>query len=116
MGTTLAAVAITVDTGSVVVHVGDSRLYRLRHGRLMQLTQDHTVITDLMSAGELNEEDAKTHPHRYVLTRALGVGPEVLIDYAGVSGESGDRLLLCTDGVFKALSTDEVKGRLGIRE
>lgn len=112
MGTTLAAVAITSDVAVVVLHVGDSRLYRFRHGRLDQLTVDHTVIADLIRAGELNEEDAQTHPHRHVLTRALGVGPAVDIDHAGVSCEPGDRLVLCTDGLFKALSPDDLKAVL----
>ncbi len=112
MGTTLTAVAITSDVAVVVLHVGDSRLYRFRHGRLDQLTFDHTVVADLMRAGELSEGDARTHPHRHVLTRALGVGPAVDIDHAGVSCEPGDRLVLCTDGLFKALSPDELKGVL----
>lgn len=109
MGTTLVALAITSDASAIVLHVGDSRLYRFRNGRLEQLTHDHTVIADLIRAGELSEEDAKTHPYRYVLTRAIGVIPDVDIDHAGVSCESGDRLLLCSDGLFKALSLDELK-------
>jgi protein phosphatase len=109
MGTTLVALAITSDASAIVLHVGDSRLYRFRNGRLEQLTHDHTVIADLIRAGELSEEDAKTHPYRYVLTRAIGVIPDVDIDHAGVSCESGDRLMLCSDGLFKALTADELK-------
>lgn len=109
MGTTLVVLAITSDASAIVLHVGDSRLYRLRNGRLEQLTHDHTVIADLIRAGELSEEDAKTHPYRYVLTRAIGVIRDVDIDHAGVSCEPGDRLMLCSDGLFKALSLDELK-------
>jgi protein phosphatase len=66
-------------------------------------------MADLIRAGELSEEDAQTHPYRYVLTRAIGVIPGVDIDHAGVSCEPGDRLMLCSDGLFKALTLDELK-------
>ena len=112
MGTTLAALAMTSDAAGIVLHAGDSRLYRLRHGRLEQLTHDHTVIADLIRAGELSEADARTHPHRFVLTRAIGVFPHVDVDHAGVSCEPGDRLLLCSDGLFKALAPGELKAIL----
>ncbi|MCI2416706.1 protein phosphatase 2C domain-containing protein [Saccharopolyspora sp. K220] len=115
MGTTLVALAMTTDTAAVALHAGDSRLYRLRNGRLDQLTHDHTVIAELLRAGEISEAEAQTHPHRYVLTRAIGVDPDVDVDYAGVSCKSGDRLLLCTDGLFKALSADDVKAVLAAR-
>ncbi|MEV6773258.1 protein phosphatase 2C domain-containing protein [Nocardia sp. NPDC051030] len=112
MGTTLAAVAITSDVGVVVVHVGDSRLYRFQQGRLDQLTLDHTFVGDLIRSGKLSEEDAQTHPHRQILTRALGVGPVADIDFAGVSCEPGDRLVLCTDGLFRALPADDLEAGL----
>lgn len=112
MGTTLTAVANTADIGVVMVHVGDSRLYRVRQGRLSQLTLDHTVVDDLVRAGELNERDAESHPHRQVLLRALGVAPVVDLDYGGVSLQPGDRLLLCTDGLFRTLSVDDIRAAL----
>jgi protein phosphatase len=112
MGTTLTALAITSDTDAVVVHVGDSRLYRLRDGRILQLTRDHTVSAEMVVAGELSEQDANTHPYQYVLTRAIGLGPDLDIDYAGVSLRPGDRFLLCTDGLFKALPPDAIKAAL----
>lgn len=108
MGTTIAALAITDDTGAVAVHVGDSRLYRSRDGRIEQLTRDHTVVADLIRTGRITEQDAQDHPHRNVLTQALGVGPDFDLDYAGVSCKTGDKLLLCTDGLVKALSTEEI--------
>jgi serine/threonine protein phosphatase PrpC len=111
-GTTLTALAVTSDAGTVVLHVGDSRLYRLRDGRLAQLTQDHTVVAELVGAGELEEKDVAAHPHRHVLTRAVGAGPEVDLDYAGVSCAPGDRLLLCTDGASRVLSSDDLKAVL----
>ncbi|HET6731459.1 MAG TPA: protein phosphatase 2C domain-containing protein [Mycobacterium sp.] len=111
-GTTLTALAVTSDVGAVVVHVGDSRLYRLRDGRMAQLTRDHTVSAEMVIAGDLSEEDAGTHRYRGVLTRAIGIGPEVDIDYAGVSLRVNDRFLLCTDGLFKALPSDSIKAAL----
>jgi len=109
MGTTLVALGITSDVGAVVVHVGDSRLYRLRDGQLDLLTQDHTVVAELVQAGQLTELEIEGHPHRHVLTRAVGVAPEVALDVARVSCEPGDRFLLCTDGVVKALSTIQLE-------
>ena len=109
MGTTLAALAITSDAGAVVVHVGDSRLYRLRDGELERLTQDHTVVAELVRSGQLSESEAEDHPHRHVLTRAVGVAPEVDLEVARVSCQPGDRFLLCTDGVVKSLSSPDLK-------
>ena len=109
MGTTLVTVAVTTDTDAVAVHAGDSRLYRLRGGRLDRLTLDHTVTAESVRAGEIDEAQARVHPHRNVLTRAVGAGPDIDLDYAGVTRRSGDRLLLCTDGLFDALSADELK-------
>jgi len=116
MGTTLVALALTSDLGAVLVSVGDSRLYRLRSGRLVQLTKDHTVPADLVEAGELGPDEVETHPHRHVLTRALGVSDAVDVDHAGVSCEEGDRFLLCTDGLFRSLTSDELKSVLGSEE
>jgi PPM family protein phosphatase len=112
MGTTLVALAMTSDAAGIVLHAGDSRLYRLRNGRLEQLTHDHTIIADWVRTGELSEEDARTHPHRFVLTRAISAFPHVDVDHAGVSCEPGDRLLLCSDGLFKTLAPQEIKAVL----
>lgn len=113
IGTTVTALAITEDAGALVLHVGDSRLYRLRTGQLEQLTDDHTVTADLVRTGELLPEDAEGHPHRHVLTRALGVGPSVEIDRASPSLEPGDRLLLCTDGLFQSIDSAALEAALG---
>lgn len=113
MGTTLAAVAMTSDASTVVLQVGDSRLYRARAGRLQQVTQDHTVVADLTRAGELSATEAHVHPHRHVLTRAVGVAPDVEMDYAGLACQAGDRLLLCTDGLFKVLADEDLARVLG---
>ncbi|MDA3648544.1 protein phosphatase 2C domain-containing protein [Saccharopolyspora indica] len=113
MGTTLVAVALTTDAGVVAAHVGDSRLYRLRNGHLELLTRDHTVIAELLRAGAVSEDAADEHPHRNVLTRAIGVGPEVEVDRIELSCRPEDRLLICSDGLFKTLSTEEIEEILG---
>ncbi|MEB3368804.1 protein phosphatase 2C domain-containing protein [Saccharopolyspora mangrovi] len=112
MGTTAVALAMTTDAGAVVLNVGDSRLYRLRDDRLEQLTQDHTVPAELLRAHQVTDEQARNHPHRHVLTRAIGVGPEVEVDHAGASVKPGDRLLLCTDGLYNTQGPEELKALL----
>jgi serine/threonine protein phosphatase PrpC len=108
MGTTVCAVGVT-DTGELaVVNVGDSRAYLWRDGRLRQLTDDHSVTAELVRRGELAEPDAADHPHRNVLTRVLGVAPEVLVDGVVQPAVAGDRLLLCTDGLFHDVPDDEL--------
>lgn len=115
MGTTLAALGITNGGRALAVHVGDSRLYRYRAGRLERLTDDHSIIADLVRAGEISEQDALTHPHRNILTRALGVAPEVEVEASDVSCEPGDRLMLCTDGLVNALSSEQLESVLAPR-
>ena len=98
MGTTLTAVL--VDGSRVhLVHVGDSRAYLLRGGELAQLTEDHTLVHRMVMEVEISQEEAETHPHRSILTRALGVDQSVQVDEGDVEAAAGDRLLLCTDGL-----------------
>jgi protein phosphatase len=115
MGATLAAVGIVADGEPVVVHVGDSRLYRYRDGQLDQLTDDHSITADLIRAGEITAREAQTHPQRNIVTRALGVAPNVEVDTSDVSCEPGDRLMLCTDGLYKALTTAQLEAALASR-
>lgn len=106
MGTTICAVGLLRDARVALVNVGDSRAYLWRNGDLMQLTRDHSVTAELVERGELRSEDAEGHPHYGVLTRALGVGPDVEIDATTVGVLPGDRLLLCSDGLFNEVSAD----------
>lgn len=109
MGTTLTAALI--DENKVhLVHVGDSRAYLLRDGRLRQLTEDHTLVHRMVVEGEITPEEAETHPHRSILTRALGVDERVQVDEDDVQVEGGDRLLLCTDGLTGMVSEDQIQG------
>lgn len=109
MGTTLCAVGTTADGRLAVVNVGDSRAYLMRDGSLTQLTDDHSVTAELVRRGELTEQEAAGHPHRSVLTRALGSGPSIEVDGAVHSALVGDRLLLCTDGLFNEVSVEEIR-------
>jgi serine/threonine protein phosphatase PrpC len=99
MGTTMT-VALFQPEGSVVIgHVGDSRAYVLREGALEQLTEDHSLVAELVRRGELSPEQAEVHPQRSVITRALGTEPEVDIDAFSVEARDGDVFLLCSDGL-----------------
>jgi serine/threonine protein phosphatase PrpC len=99
MGTTITA-ALVEDNGSVTFgHVGDSRAYLLRDDRLEQLTDDHSLVAELVRRGELSAEAAEVHPQRSVITRALGTDPDVDVDAFAVDGEAGDVYLICSDGL-----------------
>jgi serine/threonine protein phosphatase PrpC len=113
MGTTICAVGLVEDGGLAVVNVGDSRAYLVRDGSLVQLTQDHSVTAELVRRGELTEADALRHPHRSVLTRALGVGPDVELDSGTHPAVTGDRLVLCTDGLFNEVPPEDLAAVAG---
>lgn len=98
MGTTLTA-AMFEGKRLHVAHVGDSRAYLLRNGELSQLTTDHTLVQHLIDEGELTPEEAAEHPHRSVITRAIGVGEEVEVDSLTIHLAPDDQLLLCSDGL-----------------
>ncbi len=109
MGTTLSAVGLT-DCGELaVVNVGDSRAYRLRDGSLEQLTTDHSLTAELVRQGRLRADEAVDHPDRAILTRALGVGPGVDVDREVHPVTAGDRLLLCSDGLWSEVTDDELR-------
>jgi serine/threonine protein phosphatase PrpC len=98
MGTTVV-VAVLNRGGGWIGHIGDSRAYRLRDGQLQQLTDDHTLVNELARSGQLSPEEAAQHPRRNVLTRALGTDRDVRADIVAIDWLSGDRLLLCSDGL-----------------
>jgi len=99
MGTTLTAL-MAQESSVQIVHVGDCRAYLLRAGRLTRLTRDHTVVERLVQQGKILPEDADRHPQRSYLERALGIEPEVEIDVQLIDVLPGDRILLCSDGLF----------------
>lgn len=108
MGTTLTAVMVD-GLRLAVSHVGDSRGYLLhRTGRLERITQDHSMVADLVRQGRLTEEESRVHPNRSVITRALGSDAEMVADSYELTAEWGDRLLLCTDGLTSLVTDDEI--------
>jgi protein phosphatase len=98
MGTTLVALLLG-EGRAALAHVGDSRAYLLRGGQMRRLTDDHSVVGELLRRREISEDAARDHPHRHVLTRALGVRPSVEPDLAEISPEPGDIFALCSDGL-----------------
>jgi protein phosphatase len=107
MGTTLVALAL-VEEGDeqrlAIINVGDSRVYLLRDGELEQLTTDHSLVQELIDDGQLSEAEADYHPQRHVLTRALGVDPDVTVDCLQVLPVRGDRYVLCSDGLSREVT------------
>ena len=111
MGTTVTAALLT--GGRVTIgHVGDSRAYRIRNGELEQLTDDHSLVGDLMRSGRLTPEEADAHPQRSVITRALGTDREVDVDTLAIEAEPGDLFLLCSDGLTTMVADDDILGIL----
>lgn len=107
MGTTCELVFVK-DTTVHVVHVGDSRTYAIRGGKIRQLTEDHSVVQEMVRRGEITPEQAENHPNKNFITRALGIKPEVHIDYIEANFVYGDVLLLCTDGLTNCVSTADI--------
>jgi PPM family protein phosphatase len=98
MGTTIT-VALVEGTHVAIGHVGDSRAYLVRDGKLEQLTEDHSLVNELLKSGKLSPQEAETHPQRSVITRAVGTDPEVEVDSFVVEAREGDVFLLCSDGL-----------------
>jgi serine/threonine protein phosphatase PrpC len=98
MGTTMTA-AIVEGTKIAVAHVGDSRAYLLHEGALTRVSEDHSMVADMIRRGQLTEAEARYHPNRSVITRALGTDPNMFADTYEFEAEPGDRLLLCSDGL-----------------
>jgi protein phosphatase len=92
-----------------LAHVGDSRAYLLRDERLRLLTEDHTLVHQMVVSGEITEEEAVTHPHRSILTRVIGVEMTVNVDTGELPVRPGDRLLLCTDGLTGMITEGQMR-------
>jgi protein phosphatase len=107
MGTTVVA-ALFDEKRATLVHVGDSRAYLLREAELRRLTDDHSWVQEQVNAGILSEEEAKSHPLKNVVTRALGGGTHVAVDLIEIPVGAGDRFLLCSDGLTGMVSDDEI--------
>lgn len=112
MGTTGVALLLSRDGLGWVAHVGDSRAYRLRAGRLRLLTEDHSAVGELQRRGLLTPEEAAVHPRRNELLRSIGVRKSVTVDLAPFQVEPGDRFLLCSDGLWGMVPDREIEAVL----
>jgi serine/threonine protein phosphatase PrpC len=109
MGTTLTAAIVDAGGEEVAIgHVGDSRAYRLRAGKLEQLTRDHSLVEEMRRKGQLTEAQAEDHPQRSIITRALGPEPEVEPDIQTVAAAPGDVFLICSDGLTTMLGEEQI--------
>jgi PPM family protein phosphatase len=109
MGTTMTVALVDSSGGTIAFgHVGDSRAYRVRDGQLEQLTDDHSLVGELVRSGKLSPEEAEVHPQRSVITRALGTEPDVDVDTFTVEAQPDDLYLLCSDGLTDMISADEI--------
>jgi protein phosphatase len=116
MGTTLTALSLVNEGGQDVlalVNVGDSRSYRFHAGELTQITTDHSLAEEMVRSGELTTAEAAVHPHRHILTRALGVSSDVAVDLWRIQPVRGDRFLLCSDGLTNELELSQISEVLG---
>ncbi len=115
MGTTLTAVALVQEDGEdhlAVANVGDSRMYLFQRGDLVQVSEDHSLVGELEREGQLTRDEALVHPQRSIITRALGMDPEVEVDTWQLLPYAGDRLLLCSDGLTNEVPDDRIASTL----
>ena len=112
MATTAAAVLVGQER-PVVAHVGDSRIYRFRNGKLSQITQDHSWVSEQVRAGVLSDADARRHPWRNVVTRALSGGDDPDVEVAEIDLEPGDKLMVCSDGLSGVVTVEKLQSIIG---
>ena len=108
MGTTLVA-AVAYENGVVITNVGDSRAYRLRDGKLSQITQDHSVVGELLRNQVITPEMAKKHPYRNIITRAVGIDPVVEVDVLSEDKQLDDLWLVCSDGLYNMVDDKDIE-------
>ena len=111
MGTTMTACVVQGDK-IAIAHVGDSRAYLLHTGKLQQLTRDHSWVADMIDQGRLTPDEARVHPNRSVITRALGSDPQMQPDLYEITASEGDRLLLCSDGLTSMVDDGSIQAIL----
>ncbi len=113
MGTTVTA-ALVGATGRIsFANVGDSRAYLLRDGALRRLSEDHSVVAEMVASGQISEQEAESHPQRSVITRALGAEDTVQVDTFSIDAQDGDVVLLCTDGLTTMVQEERIAALLG---
>lgn len=114
MGTTVAAMLAHDDNSCYFLWAGDSRIYRFRGDGLVQLTEDHSYVQELVSLGELRREEMEKHPSSNIITRAVGVHSDLEIETRQAIARPADRYLICTDGLFKDVSQDEIASAMAL--
>lgn len=107
MGTTIVA-CVVKDALACIAHVGDSRAYLIREGRIMQITKDHSLVQEMLDRGQITKEQFDNHPVKNIITRALGVEESIDIDFDYIDVGEGDVILLCSDGLSGLVSCDEL--------
>jgi PPM family protein phosphatase len=117
MGTTLTAVAAAPESDGderlIVANVGDSRAYLFESGELSQLTADHSLVEEMVRAGELSPHEAAGHPQRHIVTRALGIEPDIEVDTWIITPHAGDRFVVCSDGLSNEVADRDLARVLG---
>lgn len=108
MGTTIV-LAVLFDDEVLLAHLGDSRAYLLRKNEFLQITQDHSLVNELLKSGQITPEEAAHHPQKNVVTETLGVSSVIKPEYTELMAQEGDLLLLCTDGLTNSLSNKQIK-------
>ncbi len=108
MGTTVVAVLLRGSQG-IIGHIGDSRAYLISEEGLRLITQDHSLVNELLKTGQISQEEAAAHPRRNVLTRALGTDSEVSVELDDIELSSGEVLLLCSDGLSNMITRDQIE-------
>ena len=108
MGCTVTSVLIEKNK-MAVAHVGDSRAYVLRQGTLVRVTHDHSYVEELVDSGQITADEARTHPSRSIITRALGSDPDMYADHFSLEVNDGDRVILCSDGLSSMISDAEIE-------
>ena len=107
MGTTLVAVVVSADD-TVIVNVGDSRCYWLAEGQLLQVTRNHSLVQEMVDQGMISGDEARSHPRKNVITRAVGVERRIRTDVFRIDLRPGDKLLLCSDGLSNQVTEQEI--------
>ena len=115
MGTTLT-VLWPAEEEMLIGHVGDSRAYLMRDGQMKQVTEDHSMVADMVRRGLLSEEQAATHPMRNYITRAVGTEPEIAADIISIPRKNGDRWLVCSDGLHGLVARERLQELLGMED
>ena len=107
MGTTFVCILIS-ECSCIIANIGDSRGYRFRNGKLLQITQDHSLVNELVKSGAITKEEAKNHPQKNVIIKTLGINKDAQMDRHTLRIQRDDIFLLCSDGLSKLISDDEI--------